>query len=118
MTCILQIGPLTERFNRGLAAEHEVLRFWEEGADALVNQHAQRIDVVVTSGRFGCTAQLIERLPNLQAIISFGVGYDAIDVAAARARRASNAKHIYKHISQNGRPRQACFGIRHGGAQL
>lgn len=89
MTCILQIGPLTERFNRGLAAEHEVLRFWEEGADALVNQHAQRIDVVVTSGRFGCTAQLIERLPNLQAIISFGVGYDAIDVAAARARNIS-----------------------------
>jgi lactate dehydrogenase-like 2-hydroxyacid dehydrogenase len=89
VTCILQIGPLTERFNRGLAAEHEVLRFWEEGADALVNQHAQRIDVVVTSGRFGCTAQLIERLPNLQAIISFGVGYDAIDVAAARARNIS-----------------------------
>jgi lactate dehydrogenase-like 2-hydroxyacid dehydrogenase len=86
MTCILQIGPLTERFNRGLAAEHEVLRFWEEGADELVKQHAQRIDVVVTSGRFGCTAELIERLPNLQAIISFGVGYDAIDVAAARAR--------------------------------
>ncbi|MEL7559241.1 2-hydroxyacid dehydrogenase [Stutzerimonas chloritidismutans] len=86
MTCILQIGPLTERFNRGLAAEHEVLRFWEEGADALVAQHAQRIDVVVTSGRFGCTAALIEQLPNLRAIISFGVGYDAIDVAAARAR--------------------------------
>ncbi|MCQ4278261.1 2-hydroxyacid dehydrogenase [Pseudomonas stutzeri] len=86
MTCILQIGPLTERFNCGLAAEHEVLRFWEEGADALVAQHAQRIDVVVTSGRFGCTAALIEQLPNLRAIISFGVGYDAIDVAAARAR--------------------------------
>ncbi|WP_417790930.1 2-hydroxyacid dehydrogenase [Stutzerimonas xanthomarina] len=86
MTCILQIGPLTERFNRCLAAEHEVLRFWEEGADALVAQHAQRIDVVVTSGRFGCTAALIEQLPNLRAIISFGVGYDAIDVAAARAR--------------------------------
>ena len=86
MTCILQIGPLTERFNRGLAAEHEVLRFWEEGADALIAQHAQRIDIVVTSGRFGCTAGLIERLPNLRAIISFGVGYDAIDMAAARAR--------------------------------
>ena len=96
MTCILQIGPLTERFNRGLAAEHEVLRFWEEGADALVAQHAQRIDVVVTSGRFGCTAALIEQLPNLRAIISFGVGYDAIDVADARARDipVSNAPDV------------------------
>lgn len=86
MTCILQLGPLTERFDRGLAAQHEVLPIWERDADALLDQHAQRIEVVVTSARFGCTAQLIERLPNLRAIVSFGVGYDSIDVAAARAR--------------------------------
>jgi lactate dehydrogenase-like 2-hydroxyacid dehydrogenase len=86
MTCILQLGPLTERFNRGLAAEHEVLRLWEQDADALLDQHAQRVDIVVTSARFGCTATLIERLPNLRAIVSFGVGYDSIDVAAAKAR--------------------------------
>ena len=86
MTCILQLGPLTERFNRGLAAEHEVLRIWEQDADILLDQHAQRIEIVVTSARFGCTAELIERLPNLRAIISSGVGYDSIAVAAARAR--------------------------------
>jgi len=86
VTCILQLGPLTDRFNRNLAAEHEVLRVWENEADALLDQHAQRIEIVVTSARFGCTAHLIERLPNLRAIISFGVGFDAIDVSAARAR--------------------------------
>jgi lactate dehydrogenase-like 2-hydroxyacid dehydrogenase len=86
VTCILQLGPLTERFNRSLAAEHEVLTLWKEDADALLDQHGQRVEVVVTSARFGCTAQLIERLPNLRAIVSFGVGYDSIDVAAARAR--------------------------------
>lgn len=86
MTCILQLGPLTERFNRGLAAEHEVLRIWEQDADILLDQHAQRIEIVVTSARFGCTAELIERLPSLRAIISSGVGYDSIAVAAARAR--------------------------------
>jgi len=86
VTCILQIGPLTERFNRGLAAEHEVLRYWDAGGDALVEREAERIEIVVTSARFGCHATLIERLPALRAIISFGVGYDAIDVAAARAR--------------------------------
>jgi lactate dehydrogenase-like 2-hydroxyacid dehydrogenase len=86
MTCILQLGPLTERFNRGLAAAHEVLPIWEHDADALLDEHAQRIEIVVTSARFGCTASLIERLPKLRAIISFGVGYDSIDVAAARAR--------------------------------
>lgn len=86
MTCILQIGSLTERFNQALAAEHEVLRFWESDSDALLKHHADRIEVVATSGRFGCTAALIERLPKLRAIVSFGVGYDAIDLAAARAR--------------------------------
>ncbi|TCD24466.1 2-hydroxyacid dehydrogenase [Pseudomonas sp. IC_126] len=86
MTCILQLGPLTERFNRSLAADHEVLRIWEQDADALFDGQAHRIEVVVTSARFGCSAALIERLPNLRAIISFGVGYDSIDVAAARAR--------------------------------
>lgn len=89
MTCILQIGPLTERFNRNLAAKHEVLPFWVGDTDVLLDQHAQRIEVVVTSARFGCTAQLIDTLPNLQAIVSFGVGYDSIDVAAARARNIS-----------------------------
>ncbi|MFL9812846.1 2-hydroxyacid dehydrogenase [Stutzerimonas sp. VN223-3] len=86
MTCILQLGPLTDRFNRGLAAEHEVLRIWDQDADALLDQHAQRIEIVVTSARFGCTAELIGRLPNLRAIISSGVGYDSIAVRAARAR--------------------------------
>ncbi len=86
MTCILQLGPLTERFNRSLAAEHEVLRIWEQDTDALLDRQGHRIEVVVTSARFGCSAALIERLPNLQAIISFGVGYDSIDVAAARVR--------------------------------
>lgn len=86
MTCILQLGPLTERFNRSLAAEHEVLRIWEQDADALLDRQAHRIEIVVTSARFGCSAALIERLPNLRAIVSFGVGFDSIDVAAARAR--------------------------------
>jgi lactate dehydrogenase-like 2-hydroxyacid dehydrogenase len=86
VTCILQLGPLTDRFNRGLAAEHEVLHLWQQDTEALLDQHAQRIDIVVTSARFGCTATLIERLPNLRAIVSFGVGYDSIDVAAAKAR--------------------------------
>ena len=86
MTCILQLGPLSERFNRTLAAEHEVLPLWEMDAEALLAEHAQRIEVVVTSARFGCSAALIEQLPRLRAICSFGVGYDSIDIAAARAR--------------------------------
>ncbi|MBU3056723.1 2-hydroxyacid dehydrogenase [Pseudomonas indica] len=84
--CILQVGPLTERFNRGLAEDYEVHALWEHDAEALLAEQGERIDIVVTSSRFGCSAGLIQRLPRLRAICSFGVGYDAIDVEAARAR--------------------------------
>lgn len=86
MTCILQIGPLTDRFNCSVAADHDVLRLWEQDPEALLDRHAQRVEIVITSARFGCTSELIERLPNLRAIVSFGVGYDSIDVAVAKAR--------------------------------
>lgn len=86
MTCILQIGPLTDRFNRSVAEHHEVLRLWEQDAEVLLDRHAERVEIVVTSARFGCTAELIGRLPRLRAIVSFGVGFDAIDVQAAKAR--------------------------------
>ncbi|TLX55594.1 2-hydroxyacid dehydrogenase [Stutzerimonas nosocomialis] len=86
MTCMLQMGPLTDRFNQGLAAAHEVLPYWQGDAEALLAEHGARIEIVITSARFGCPASVIERLPNLKAICSFGVGYDAIAVDAARAR--------------------------------
>ena len=47
---------------------------------------AEAIEVVVTGSRFGCSAELMARLPALKAIVSFGVGYDPIDVPAAQAR--------------------------------
>lgn len=85
MTCILQMGPLTERFQQCLDG-HEVLAYWQGDAEALLAEHAERIEIMVTSARFGCPASLIERLPSLRAICSFGVGYDSIAVEAARAR--------------------------------
>ena len=86
MTCILQLGPLSERFNQTLAAEHEVLPIWQVDAERLLAEQAGRIEVVVTSARFGCSAALVQRLPRLRAVCSFGVGYDSIDLEAARAR--------------------------------
>ncbi|WP_432562609.1 2-hydroxyacid dehydrogenase [Kineococcus sp. SYSU DK003] len=47
---------------------------------------ADDVDVVVTSGRFGVDAELMGRLPNLRAVLNFGVGYDTTDVAEATRR--------------------------------
>ncbi|GLZ84275.1 D-isomer specific 2-hydroxyacid dehydrogenase [Metapseudomonas resinovorans] len=84
---ILHVGPLTERFNQRLAGEHAVTQLWQQG-DALtfLDEHGAGFDIVVTSARFGCSAAMLERLPNVRAICSFGVGYDAIAVDVARRR--------------------------------
>jgi len=87
MTHVLQIGPLTERFNRELAARYAVTPLWQQ-ADPLVflREQGDQFELLATSARFGCTAEQLAHLPNLKAICSFGVGYDAIAVDAARAR--------------------------------
>ncbi|WP_137822926.1 2-hydroxyacid dehydrogenase [Pseudomonas sp. D(2018)] len=84
---ILHVGPLTERFNQRLAHEHDVVPLWQQGdALAFLDAHGTAFEVVVTSARFGCSAAMLERLPNVRAICSFGVGYDAIAIEAARQR--------------------------------
>lgn len=87
MTQILQIGPLSERFNQALAADYEVTALWQQAdPQAFLRAHGERFDVVATSARFGLNAEQMALLPKLQAICSFGVGYDAIAVEQARDR--------------------------------
>ncbi|MNF56543.1 Glyoxylate/hydroxypyruvate reductase B [compost metagenome] len=82
---ILHVGPLTERFNQRLASEYDVQQLWQQGeALAFLDEQGGEFDIVVTSARFGCSAAMLERLPNLRAICSFGVGYDVIAVDMAR----------------------------------
>lgn len=84
---ILQIGALTEAFNDRLASLYQTHRLWEQpDPEAFLREVGPDIDLVVTSGRFGCTAAQMAAAPNLKAIVSFGVGYDPIDIDAARAR--------------------------------
>ncbi|WP_059017203.1 2-hydroxyacid dehydrogenase [Mycobacterium sp. M26] len=48
-------------------------------------QDPQSVTVILACGR-PVDAELIASLPNLEAIVNFGAGVDAIDLAAARAR--------------------------------
>ncbi len=84
---VLQVGPLGDEIDRELQARYDVLRLWAEpGGLESVAGRAAGISAVVTSVRHGCQASLIERLPDLRAICSWGVGYETIAVAAAQAR--------------------------------
>ncbi|MDH4608359.1 2-hydroxyacid dehydrogenase [Pseudomonas sp. BN102] len=84
---ILHVGPLTERFNQRLASEYDVQQLWKQSdALAFLDEHGAAFEVVVTSARFGCSAAMLQRMPIVRAICSFGVGYDAIPVDEARQR--------------------------------
>ncbi len=63
-----------------------VLPSTQEQQSAFLEQHAENVRVAVCSGRAGVGTELMQKLPNLEAVINFGVGYDATDVAQAAER--------------------------------
>lgn len=85
---VLTVGPLKPSLTEALLAHHDALVLPEgDERDAFLALHGESITAVVTSGRSGVDAQLMGRLPNLGAIVHFGVGYDGTDIDAARSRR-------------------------------
>jgi len=91
---ILQTGPLLKSCEAALAAHYTVHRLWEaKDHDALLGEVAGRVRGVAAGP---ADAALIGRLPKLEIISSFGVGYDKIDTAAARARniRVTNTPNV------------------------
>lgn len=84
---ILQIGPLTESCHQSLQQQGAVTPLWQQAAPStFLQEQGQAFDLVITSARYGLSSEQLSALPNLQAICSFGVGYDKIDVRGARQR--------------------------------
>jgi lactate dehydrogenase-like 2-hydroxyacid dehydrogenase len=84
---LLQNGRLVPRLEARLAEEFEVHALWrEEDRGAFLSRHGGTFEGVVTSAPVGASAALIEALPALRVIASFGVGFDTIDLGCARRR--------------------------------
>ncbi len=82
---ILQMGPMMAHVETALEAAYRVHRYWEAGdRAALLAEVGARVRAVATGGHEGCPRMVIEALAQLEMISSFGVGYDAVDVAACR----------------------------------
>jgi lactate dehydrogenase-like 2-hydroxyacid dehydrogenase len=84
---VLRIGRFERTFEAELVARYETPKLPDgpERAQFLAD-HAADIRVVVTSGPPGVDADTIAALPNLEAIVNFGAGVDAIDLEAAKGR--------------------------------
>jgi lactate dehydrogenase-like 2-hydroxyacid dehydrogenase len=84
---VLQVAAIYGPSQARLEADYTVHRLWQApDRDAFVRDIAPRVEVLVTTGGAGAPRALIEQLPCLRLIACFGVGVDAIDLAAARER--------------------------------
>jgi lactate dehydrogenase-like 2-hydroxyacid dehydrogenase len=83
---LLLMCPFPDWMMSDLGKDFTLHRFWEsDDKAAFLAQISDRVRFVATEGHHGCPASVIEALPKLELIASFGVGYDAVDVGAARA---------------------------------
>jgi lactate dehydrogenase-like 2-hydroxyacid dehydrogenase len=83
-TLVLIPGRIHPRVRARLAERFDVLDVTDAAATEATAEQLARVRGAAVSGRF--PASLIERLPKLEVIGSFGVGYDGVDVGAAAAR--------------------------------
>ncbi|MGJ3262665.1 MAG: 2-hydroxyacid dehydrogenase [Salinarimonas sp.] len=75
----LVVERLSERFRLG--------RLWEEAdREAWLATHGADVRGVAAGAHFAVDAALMARLPALEIVASFGVGYDHVDAAAAARR--------------------------------
>jgi len=117
---ILQVGPLAPITNLTLQERFGAVALWQQAEPlAWAVEQGEQIRVVVTSARHGCSTALIDALPQLEAIVSFGVGYDGIALDAARARgiQVSNTPDVLNDCVADlafGLLVDAARGIAHG----
>lgn len=91
---ILQTGPLLASCEKALAERYTVHKLHEiADKDGWLAENGARIRAHAGSG---VQKPLMEKLPNLEIIASFGVGYDNIDTAAAKAKnvRVTNTPDV------------------------
>lgn len=94
---ILLLGPYPEWDLVELEAQYNVRKLYEAGdRDAFVQDHADDIRAIATRGELGASAELIARLPKLEIVSVYGVGYDAVNLNACRARgiRVTNTPDV------------------------
>ena len=96
MIDILALDTLPAAVHAGVTTPPFVLHQVPSGGDVetWLGETGGRIRGLARGGHAQITRALIERLPALEIIASFGVGYDGIDVAAARGVIVTNTPDV------------------------
>ena len=84
---VLQVGRLMPSLVQRLRDDYDAYVLPDDVGERSVflAAHGAEITAAVTTGTSGVNAELMTALPNLGAIVNFGVGYDSTDIDAAAA---------------------------------
>lgn len=96
-THILQVGPYPEWDQVPLDAAFQMHRYFEApDKAAFLKEVGPQIRGIATRGELGANAEMIAACPKLEIISVYGVGFDAVDLNAARARgiRVTNTPDV------------------------
>lgn len=84
---LLILNPLSDASLARIAERFEVTHAPNTAArEAAIARHADSVQAVLTIGTIGLTGEEIARLPKLSFVATLGVGYEKVDLEAARAR--------------------------------
>lgn len=94
---VLVVWPNRPKAMAELEASYRLVHLWQATEpEALLEAEGRAIRAIVTTGERGASARLMDRLPGLEIVACFGVGYDGIDVEACKARgvRVTNTPDV------------------------
>lgn len=94
---ILQTGPYPAWDQDPLDAQFTVHRLFEaDDRAAFLAEHGPHVRAIATRGELGADGAMIAACPQLEVISVYGVGFDAVDLEACRARgiRVTNTPDV------------------------
>lgn len=94
---ILQIGPYPDWDQQPLEEAFAVHRYFEAAdKDCFLAEVGPRVRGIATRGELGASAAMIAACPRLEVVSVYGVGFDAVDLAACRDRgvRVTNTPDV------------------------
>lgn len=81
------LSPMPPLVIEGVGQDFTLIRGWEApDRDALISEIGPSVRGLAAGGHVAVDGALFDRLPNLEIVSSFGVGYDHIDAAEAGRR--------------------------------
>lgn len=84
---VLMTSPYPDWDMEAMKRDYRLVPFWRlEDRPAILAEIGHEVRALASLGGRGADAALISALPKLEIIGHYGVGYDSVDVAAARAR--------------------------------